>query len=77
MVYNLYYFSNGGEILQKSTEIDYLIDEMIENDFIDFKSEFYKKDNKRERIKDIVAFANSHSNEPSRYIIFGIKWVIL
>lgn len=59
--------------MQKSTEIDYLIDEMIENDFIDFKSEFYKKDNKRERIKDIVAFANSHSNEPSRYIIFGIK----
>lgn len=53
--------------------LNYIIDEMIESDYVDFKAQFYDRNNKAELIKDVVAFANSFSNEPSRYIIFGIK----
>lgn len=45
---------------------------MVETDYVDFKEKFYDND-KTEFIKDVVSFANSFSNEPSRYIIFGIK----
>lgn len=46
---------------------------MVETDYVDFKTKFYENENKAELIKDVAAFANSFSNEPSRYIIFGIK----
>lgn len=53
--------------------LDYLIENVSENDYVDFKAKFYEKNDRFERVKDIVAFANSHSNEPSRFIIFGVK----
>lgn len=53
-------------------EVKELIDCHGEGDYLDFKEEDYHKDNKVELVKDIIAFANSHSIR-NRYIIIGIK----
>lgn len=62
-----------GLSLGNNDRLNYIIDEMVETNYVDFKAKFYDRNNKAELIKDVVAFANSFSNEPSRYIIFGIK----
>ena len=53
-------------------EVKELIDCHGEGDYLDFKEEDYHKDNKVELVKDIIAFANSHSIR-NKYIIIGIK----
>lgn len=53
-------------------EVKELIDCHGECDYLDFKEEDYHKDNKVELVKDIIAFANSHSIR-NKYIIIGIK----
>lgn len=53
-------------------EVKDLIYNYGECDYLDFKEEDYHKDNKVELVKDLVAFANSHS-ERNKYIIIGIK----
>ncbi len=53
-------------------EVKELIDCHGESDYLDFKEEDYHKENKVELVKDIIAFANSHSIR-NKYIIIGIK----
>lgn len=53
-------------------EVKELIDCHGECDYLDFKEEDYHKDNKVELVKDLIAFANSHSTR-NKYIIIGIK----
>lgn len=53
-------------------EVKELIDCHGESDYLDFKKEDYHKENKDELVKDIIAFANSHSIR-NKYIIIGIK----
>ncbi len=53
-------------------EVKELIDCHGESDYWDFKEEDYHKENKVELVKDIIAFANSHSIR-NKYIIIGIK----
>lgn len=51
-------------------EVKEMIDCHSEGDYLDFKEEDYHKDNKQELVKDIIAFANSHSTR-NKYIIIG------
>ncbi len=51
-------------------EVKEMIDCHQEGDYLDFKEYDYHKENKEELIKDIVAFANSHSIR-NKYIIIG------
>lgn len=53
-------------------EVKELIDCHQESDYLDFKEQNYHKDNKVELVKDLIAFANSHSIR-NKYIIIGIK----
>lgn len=53
-------------------EVKELIDCHGEGDYLDFKEEDYHKENKIELVKDVIAFANSHSIR-NKYIIIGIK----
>lgn len=53
-------------------ELDYLIENEIENTKLDFKREFYHKEKYSELIKDVMAMANAHV-EDTKYIIFGVK----
>ena len=51
-------------------EVKELIDCHGEGDYLDFKEYDYHKENKEELVKDIIAFANSHSDR-NKYIIIG------
>lgn len=51
-------------------EVKEMIDCHQEGDYLDFKEYDYHKDNKEELVKDILAFANSHSIR-NKYIIIG------
>lgn len=53
-------------------ELDYLIENELENTRLDFKREFYHKEKYNELIKDVMAMANAHV-EDTKYIIFGVK----
>lgn len=44
-----------------------------ENDYIDFKKEWYKKDEREKLIHDIVSLSNSISDSKERYIFIGVK----
>lgn len=45
-----------------------------ENDYIDFKQEWYKPDEfKCDMVHDILCLANSLTNSPERYIVIGIS----
>ena len=48
-----------------------LIECAQENEFVDFKQQFYVKEKKYDLIKDIISFANN-CNDEEKYIIFGI-----
>lgn len=49
-----------------------LLHQHQENDYLDIKKEYYKKDKKYELIKDVVSFSNNLCNK-DKYIIFGIE----
>ena len=51
-------------------EVKELIECHGEGDYLDFKEYDYHKENKEELVKDIIAFANSHSDR-NKYIIIG------
>jgi hypothetical protein len=53
-------------------EVQELLDCHAEGDYLDFKEDNYSKDNKDELVKDIIAFANSHSVR-DKFIIIGAK----
>lgn len=53
-------------------ELDYLIENELENTRLDFKRKFYHKEKYNELIKDVMAMANAHV-EDTKYIIFGVK----
>lgn len=53
-------------------EVKELLDCHAESDYLDFKEDNYPKDKKDELIKDLIAFANSHSIR-DKYIIIGAK----
>ena len=53
-------------------ELDYLIENELENTRLDFKCELYHKEKNNELIKDVMAMANAHV-EDTKYIIFGVK----
>lgn len=46
------------------------IEKREENEFVDFKLQFYSKENKFDLIKDILSFANNCNNQ-NKFIIFG------
>lgn len=46
------------------------IEKREENELIDFKFQFYSKENKSDLIKDILSFANNCNNQ-NKFIIFG------
>lgn len=47
-----------------------IIESAQENEFVDFKQQFYVKEKKYDLIKDIISFANNCNTE-EKYIIFG------
>lgn len=49
-----------------------LIVAQTENEYIDFKKEYYSKEKKYDLIKDIVSFANN-TKPRDKYIVFGIE----
>ena len=51
-------------------EVKEMIDCHQEGDYLDFKEYDYNKENKEELVKDVLAFANSHSIR-NKYIIIG------
>ena len=51
-------------------EVKELIDCHGVGDYLDFKEYVYHKENKEELVKDIIGFANSHSDR-NKYIIIG------
>ena len=53
-------------------EVKELLDCHAESDYLDFKEDNYPKDKKDELVKDLIAFANSHSIR-DKYIIIGAK----
>ena len=53
-------------------EVQELIDCHAECDYLDFKEENYSKEHKEELVKDLIAFANSHSLR-DRFILIGAK----
>lgn len=53
-------------------EVQELIDCHAEGDYLDFKEENYSKEYKEELIKDLIAFANSHSLR-DKFILIGAK----
>lgn len=53
-------------------EVQELMDCHAEGDYLDFKEENYSKENKEELVKDLIAFANSHSLR-DRFILIGAK----
>lgn len=53
-------------------EIIDLIENGSESDYLDFKLDEYKNYNYHEFLKDLMAFANSHSTQ-TKYIIIGMK----
>ena len=53
--------------------IQNLIKNSTENDYIDFKSKWYTKEQKINLIHDILCLSNSLSDSKERYIFIGIK----
>lgn len=58
--------------MTNQADLDYLIENEIENTRLDFKREFYHKEKNHELIKDVMAMANAHV-EDTKHIIFGVK----
>src|SRR5699024_6767671 len=66
------YKLKGVIIVNNKEELDYLIENELENTRLDFKREIYHKEKYNELIKDVMAMANAHV-EDTKYIIFGVK----
>lgn len=59
--------------MSKKDILNEIIEYEGESVYVDFKKEYYHKEDKLEKIKDVISMANAHTNEESRYIIFGVK----